>query len=542
MRPIDPRLLRAARSSVPHLVLSVVLGTVTAVLVVAQAGILAAAITRAIERRGTDGLASLCGALAVVVVLRAAVSWWHEVAARRASASVKSELRRQLVEAAAKGAADPSQAGRRAEVGTLAAGGLDALDAYFARYLPQLVLAVVVPVVVLLRMVTVDLTATLTVALTLPLIPIFMVLVGKATETANARRWDALQRLSHHFLDVVEGMPTLRSFGRGRAQEDLVRESTDRYRVTTMATLRIAFLSSLVLETLATLSVALVAVGVGLRLVDGGLGLQAGLLAILLAPEAYLPLRQVGAQYHASAAGIAAGEQAFALLEQSAPTRTGTAPLPDREDFTIRLRGVSVRHPERPRATPDAVDLDLRQGEVVCVTGPSGSGKTTLLAVLLGLRTPDEGMVTVGDGPGRRNLDDIDRDAWHRAIAWVDQTPFLFAGTLAANLRIADPDADDARLTAALSRAGLAMALDREVGERGDSLSAGERRRVALARALVRRASLIILDEPTAGLDAATERDVIQAVRDEATRGATVVIASHRPSTIAAADRVVELA
>ncbi|HAN36382.1 MAG: thiol reductant ABC exporter subunit CydD [Ilumatobacteraceae bacterium] len=540
MKPVDPRLFRAARSSVSHLAITVLLGTITAVLVVVQAGLLATAVARIIERRGTSGLSPLLVALTIVVSLRATTSWAQEVAAHRASAQVKSQLRRQIVRHATRGAADPAQSARRAEVAALAGGGLDALDGYFAKYLPQLVLAVVVPAVVLLQLLRTDVTATLTVALTLPLIPVFMVLVGKATEAANARRWDALARLSHHFLDVVEGMPTLRAFGRGNAQADLVRESTDQYRSSTMATLRIAFLSSLILETLATLSVALVAVGVGLRLVDGGLDLRTGLLVILLAPEAYLPLRQVGAHYHASAAGLAAADAAFTLLEAPQPAHRGTASLPG-GPLVVEMSQISVRHRDRDTPAPDHADLSLRAGEVVCLTGASGSGKTSLLTVLLGLRTADEGTVTLGSAAAAVPLTDVDLEAWQRSIGWVDQTPYLFHGTLADNLRIADPRAGDAALVDALQRAGLPIALDRQVGEHGGELSAGERRRVGLARALLRRAALVVLDEPTAGLDSATEDDVLRALRAEAARGAAVLLVSHRPAALTAADRVVRL-
>jgi len=540
VKPVDPRLFRYARSSVPHIAITVLLGTATAILVVAQAGFLATGVARVIERRGTSGLGPLLIALGIVVALRAAVSWGQEVASHRASAAVKSQLRQQLVRHAVQVAADPTQGARRSEVATLAGGGLDALDGYFAKYLPQLVLAVIVPAVVLLQLLRTDLTATITVALTLPLIPVFMILVGRATETANARRWDALTRLSHHFLDVVEGMPTLRAFGRGKAQVDLVRASTEQYRATTMATLRIAFVSSLILEVLATLSVALVAVGVGLRLVHGDLDLRTGLLAILLAPEAYLPLRQVGAHYHASAAGVAAADAAFTLLEQPVATEGGTAAAPG-GTLVVRMAGISVRHPGRELPAPNDAHLTIRSGEVVCLAGPSGSGKTTLLAVLLGLRTPDEGEITVGEGAAAVPLGNLQLATWRQSIAWVDQTPYLFQGTLADNLRIAAPTATDGQLRDALDRAGLAIALDRPVGQHGDEFSAGERRRVGLARALVRHAPLVILDEPTAGLDSGTEADVLLAVGEEARRGAAVLLVSHRPAAVAAADRVVTL-
>ncbi len=545
MKPVDPRLFRTAHSSIPHLLATVVLGTATAVLVVVQAGLIATAVARVIERRGADGLTPLLVGLAAALGGRAVLTWATEVVSHRVSAVVKSELRAQLVDRASRIAADPASGGRRAEVAALAGSGLDALDGYFSKYLPQLVLAVVVPLVVLLQLLRTDLTATLTVALTLPLIPVFMILVGMATEASNARRWDALTRLGHHFLDIVEGMPTLRAFGRGTAQADLVRDSTDRYRSTTMATLRIAFLSSLILETLATLSVALVAVGVGLRMVDGNLDLRTGLLIILLAPEAYLPLRQVGAHYHASAAGLAAADAAFELLESPAPAHTGDRAVPTRR-LSISFDGVSVHHDGREQPAPDAASLTVQAGEVVCITGASGSGKTTLLSLLLGQRTPDAGRVTVSgltdDGEvGDTTVADLDHAHWQRQIGWVDQHPYMATGTLAQNLRIARPDATDAELVAVLHRAGLTLDPHRQVGEHGEALSAGERRRAGLARALLRGAPLLVLDEPTAGLDAATEADVLRAVRAEAARGVAVLMVSHRPDTIAAADRVESL-
>src|SRR5690606_2629756 len=329
VKPLDPRLLRHARATAPHLAVVVALGVATAGLVIAQAGLLARGIAGVVEAGGPTGdLGRVLGWLAVVVAARAAVAWAEEAAAHRASARVKSQLRHRLVARAAELAARRAGGPGRAEAATLAARGLDALDGWFSRYLPQLVLAVVVPVAVLGRLLAADLTATVTVAATLPLIPVFMVLVGLATEAANRRRWRALARLSHHFLDVVTGLPTLKAFGRATAQADAIRRSTDRYRRTTMGTLRIAFLSSLVLELLATLSVALVAVGVGLRLVEGRLDLETGLLVIVLAPEAYLPLRRVGAAHHASAEGLAAAEAAFAVLERPVPERRGQAPPP----------------------------------------------------------------------------------------------------------------------------------------------------------------------------------------------------------------------
>lgn len=541
MRPFDPRLLRYARATRVHLTVTVALGVVTALLIIAQADLL----SRGIARVVTDGvertaLSTLFAGLAAVVGGRALVVWFQDGAAQRSAAVVKSQLRSQLVARVA--TAGPGASAARAEVATLATRGIDALDGYFGQYLPQLALAVIVPVVVLARIAVADVTATVIIAVTLPLIPVFMMLVGRATETANAKRWDALTRLSHHFLDVVSGFQTLKVFGRARAQAESVRTTTDRYRTTTMATLRVAFLSSLVLELLATLSVALVAVSVGLRLVDGGLDLRVGLLVITLAPEAYLPLRQVGARYHAAAEGLAAAAKTFEILDQPV-TGSGTdRDVPDmRRNGTLEVDSLSVSHPGRSESTPDAVHFVARLGEITVIVGPSGAGKTTLLSVLLGARRPTTGTVVVS-GDGRRvALHTLDTDSWRAQLAWADQSPYLFAGSVADNVRLARPDATDAMVRGALDAAGLtAMETDRVVREAGAGLSAGERRRVALARTVLRDAPLVLLDEPTAGLDAETELDVLATIARIATNS-IVVMVSHRPAAIAIADHVVEL-
>ncbi len=545
MTPLDPRLLRHARSAVPHLSVVAVVGVLTAGLVVVQAWVVAVAVDRVVH--GGGAVTGIVAALAAAIAARAALAWLGEVSAVRASATMKRDLRRALVSRAAAGrvAADSDDVAGRAVVSTLAVEGLDGLDPYVARYLPQLVLAVTVPVGVLVVLVRTDLTAALTVGLTLPLIPIFMVLVGRQTERATQRRLRALSRLAHHFLDVVEGMPTLRAFGRGRLQIERVRETTDRYRVTTMATLRVAFLSSLVLELLSTLSVALVAVGVGLRLVDGGLDLRTGLFVIVLAPEAYLPLRQVGVHFHAAADGVAAADAAITLVESSpaAAERADVVP-PLGDGFEVVAAGITVHHPGRTRAAPHEADLVARPGDVVAITGPSGAGKSTLLAALLGRRPTDAGVVTIRSRAGAVRLDRVDPSSWWAHVAWVDQTPMTVAGTVADNLRLGRAARlDDAALREALDRVGLDdMPLDRHVGEAGSGLSSGERRRVAVARALALAADVVLLDEPTAGLDEGSEQRVLAAVRGAARKGAAVVMVAHRPAALAAADRVVELA
>ena len=481
--------------------------------------------------------------LAAVFAARAGLGWGAEVVAQRISGVVKSDLRRQVLGRAVELGPRWASEARSGELVLLATRGLDALDGYFARYLPQLVLAVIVPVAVVLCLATADLVAALTVALTVPLIPVFMVLVGRMSETRRRRRWDALSRLAHRFLDVVAGLPTLRAFGRADAQVAILRRATDAYRVETMGTLRVAFLSALVLELLATISVALVAVGVGLRLVDGGLDLATGLFAIVLAPEAYLPLRRVGAEFHASEEGITAARRAFAVLDAPGPPTGDGADVPDLAGGRLVVESVSVVQPGRDAAAPASASLEVRAGEIVAVVGASGAGKSTLLAVILGFVAPDAGRVSIAGADGSAvDVATLDGDAWRRRVGWVPQAPFLFEGTVADNVRLAAPGAGDDAVAEALAAVGLGdLDPGTVLGERGAGLSSGQRRRVGVARALLRAAPILLLDEPTAGLDDAAEAAVLRAVRAAADAGAAVLLVAHRPAAAAMADRVVEV-
>lgn len=544
MKPLDRRLLSHARETAVAFAVAVGLGLATAVLAVAQAMLLATAITRAFMDRATLGaLQGTLVALALVLGARAAIGWAQEAAAYRISARVKSSLRRQVLERALTLGPRWASEARSGEVVSLVTRGLDALDPYFARALPQLVLSVIVPVVVVTALALNDLVATLTVALTVPLVPVFMALIGIATQRRRDRRWTALTRLSHRFLDVVVGLPTLRIFGRSRGQLAALRSATDDYRRESLATLRIAFLSAFALELLSTLSVALVAVGVGLRLVNGEIDLRTGLFVLVLAPEAYLPLRRLGADYHASEEGLAAARAAIDLIETRPAVESGHLPVPDLGTSELRLRDVSVSHPGRPVPAPDGLSLDVRPGEVVGLSGPSGLGKSTTLWLLLGLLEPNAGSVVLDAGGAAIPVASLDGDAWRRQLAWVPQSPFLAAGTVAENVRLVAPAASDAEIAAALLAVGLGgIPLELRLGERGSGLSSGQGRRIAVARALLRPARFLLLDEPTAGLDAVSERLVLDAVRAAAReRGQGVLIVAHRPAALAIADRVVEL-
>jgi len=541
---VDPRLTRYARATRPFLVALIALGGVTAVLIIAQAWLLADVVAGAFG--GGQGIAALglpLEALLAVVIARAIVAWGRDVLADRTSARAKSQLRAALLGHVA--ALGPQRSGepRTGQLAILATRGVDALDGYFSLYLPQLFLAVIVPVAVLAVLAVQDWLSALIIAVTLPLIPLFMALVGAATRDRMELQFRTLQQLAGHFLDVVGGLPTLKVFGRAKAQILAIGTVTDRYRRTAMSTLKVTFLSSLILELVATISVALVAVAVGLRLMDGHLSLRTALMVLVLAPEAYLPLRLLGANYHASAEGLSAARQVFEVLETPLPTHGSGTDVPDPARSGISIEDLRVEYPGRGGPVLDGISLAIEPGEVVAITGPSGCGKSTLLAVLLGFVGAQAGSVQVGGV----DLATLDPDAWRARVSWMPQRPHLFAASIAENIRLARPDATSEQVWAAVAAAGLSDVvaakpggLDTMLGDRGVGLSVGERQRVALARAFLRDAPLLLLDEPTANLDGATEQNVLEAL-ERLVRGRTVLLVAHRPALVDLADRVLRL-
>jgi thiol reductant ABC exporter CydD subunit len=466
-----------------------------------------------------------------------------EVAGRRAAASVLSELRLALVARRLTTQPIVTDATESGEIAAAAVQGVDALESYFARYLPQVVLSTLAPLAVVAWVAAIDLESALVMALTLPLVPVFMWLIGRATEQRTRERWHALRRLSTDFLDVVRGLPTLRSFNRGSAQAQRIAEVSERHRRATMGTLRLTFLSGTVLELAATIGVALVAVIVGVRLVAGGLGLQAGLTVLVLAPELYLPLRRLGAEFHASADGLAVADRMLALLDAPASAcREGRRLALSPAVAPVRLERVSFSYPTRPGLVLDELDLALAPGETVALVGESGAGKSTVAALLLGLLAPTDGRVTIGDV----DLRDCQTAAWRTNVAWVPQRPTLLRGTIADNIRLGASASDSAvRAAAALAGADrfvgdLPRGYATLVGDGGRPVSPGERRRIALARAFLRDAPLVVLDEPTADLDPDSVELVARAVRRLGARR-TVLLIAHRVELVAHADRVVRL-
>ncbi|GAA1970312.1 thiol reductant ABC exporter subunit CydD [Catenulispora subtropica] len=520
----DRRLARHARAVRPWAAACVVLGTLSAAAVIGQAWALAALIVAGFQRGAAPGAETVpLAALAVCVAARALIAWATEAAAFHAAASVKSALRVRLA-AHALALGPQWLAGRKtAALVTLATRGVDALDGYFARYVPQVVLSVTVPAAVLAVLFGVDWESGLIVLVTLPLIPLFLALVGLATRAHTERQRRALDVLAGHFLDVVAGLPDLLVFGRAKAQAAAIRRATEANRTATLRTLRLAFLSSLVLELASTVSVAMVAVGIGLRLVAGTLDLHTGLLVLILAPEAYWPLRQVGAFYHASAEGKAAADEVLAVLE-AVPAMPGQRSAV----AGIDIKGLTIRYPGRSEPALADFSLTVAPGECVALVGASGAGKSTVLKAVLGFVTAEAGTAAAG-GP----------------VAWLPQHPHLFAGTVGENVRLARPQAGEAEVWAALRAAGAADfvaalpgGLSARIGERGHGLSAGQRQRLALARVFLADRPVVLLDEPTAALDAAGEAEVVASVR-RLVAGRTAIVVAHRTALAEVADRVV---
>jgi ATP-binding cassette, subfamily C, bacterial CydD len=545
VRSLDARLVRKARQVRVLLAVDVALGVGTALLVLVQATLLARIVAHAFHGASLGGVATDLVLLTFAFAARGLVAWSFELAGGHAASEVLSEVRLELVARRLRDQPSALDGVEAAEITAAGIQGVDGLAAYFGRYLPQLVLACAVPLAVLGWVAAIDLTSALLMLVTLPLVPVFMWLIGRYTEERTRERWLALRLLSGHFLDVVRGLSTLRALNRSRAEAERIGEVGERYRGATMATLRVGFLSGSVLELAATLGVALVAVTVGVRLVGGGLGLQAGLTILVLAPELYVPLRQLGAQFHASADGIAVAERIFALAEAPAEVGSaGTLLAPSPAVASVRFEGVSFGYPSRPGLVLDGLDLVLRPGETVALVGESGTGKSTVASLLLRLAEPTAGRVTV-DGA---DLALCDTKAWRRRLAWVPQHPTIFRGTVADNIRLGSAEASDEDVRVAAGLAGadefvreLPGGYETLVGDGGRPLSAGERRRVALARAFLRNAPLVVLDEPTADLDLRSAELVGRAV-ERLCHGCTVLLIAHRPELASRADRIAVLA
>jgi ATP-binding cassette subfamily C protein CydD len=545
---LDRRLLGEVQAARRDLALTIGLGTLAGVVVVGQAWLLSRVVSGVfLEGQALEQVVALLFALLALSLVRAALAWGSEVTAHRVAGRVKRDLQGRL--AAHLLALGPAYARgeRSGELANTAVEGVEALDAYLSQYLPQLALAALVPLTVLIFVIPLDWVSGLVLLLTAPLIPIFMVLIGNAADTLTRRQWASLSRMSAHFLDVLQGLTTLKLFGRSREQIRTIAAISDQFRQATMGVLRVAFLSALVLEMVATISTAVVAVQIGLRLLYGHLSFEQGFFVLLLAPEFYLPLRMLGTRFHAGMAGVAAAQRIFEVLQVPAPVPPGSRKVA-REDlpsrFDIHFSNVHYAYEEGRRPALRGLSFHIDHGEKVALVGPSGAGKSTVAYLLLRFLEPDRGTIAVGD----RSLADLAPSLWRERVAWVPQDPYLFHGTVAENIRMARPAASSDEVSWAARQAhaetfieALPQGYETVIGERGARLSGGEAQRLALARAFLKDAPLLILDEATANLDPEIE-DLVRESMERLLRGRTALIIAHRLTTVQRADRILAMA
>jgi ATP-binding cassette, subfamily C, bacterial CydD len=501
-----------------------------------------------IEARPWEALTGWFVGLAAAILLRAVAGWWRETSGFAAGARVRAGVRMELLgRVAARGPAFTRQE-RTGALASVLVEQVEGLQGFYALFLPQLALVILLPLTIAAAVFPVSWAAGLLLLATAPMIPLFTILVGMGAESVSQRHFQSLARMSAHFLDVLQGLATLKLFDRSREEADAIARVSADYRRRTMSVLYVAFLSSAVIEFFASLSIALVAVYLGMSylgylnfgLYGQPISLADGLFILLLAPEFYLPLRELGAHYHARARALAAAEEIRGVLQGPLPPTGGRGRLTSPERIRLECRDLHFAYDAGRRPALKGVSLSLAPGSCIALVGGSGAGKSTLVSLLLGFITPDQGEILVNGAP----LNDIDPGSWHRQVGWVGQNPVLFHGSLRENLLMGRPDAGEDRVTEAARAAGvldfagrLPQGLDTPVGEQGVGLSRGEAQRVALARVFLKDAPVFLLDEPTAGLDADTERRVLDAIESFRV-GRTVLTVTHRLADIRRADRI----
>ncbi len=549
MKPLDPRLLRYARAARTVLGLGGLFGILRTLAVITWCWCIAQAITvlvlpalgETIRAAGGEGgrlaeaaysvssLPWLVVVALVALLVRSASAWAMDVLAARGAVRVKAQLRAAALDAVDSRSPDVLASGSDVNAATVLGRGLDALDGYFSGYLPQLIMTFCATPLLVLAVLLADPLSGLVVVIVFPVIPVFMVLIGLATRGVQQKQWQQLQHLSHSFLDVVEGLTTLKIFRREARQVQRITRETGEYRSRTMQVLRVTFLSGFVLDLAGTFSIALVAVTVGTRLVGGEFSLALGLFVLLLLPEAFIPIRAVGTAFHASTEGLAAAEQVFELIElpaEAAPVGSSRASAESPTTPEIAFEAAEVA---RGQQSIGPISFEVRPGEIVALVGPSGAGKSSLVSALLGFVSLTRGSLSRPD-----------------TLAWVGQRPGLLQGSVAENVALGDDASDTLLVRRALDVVGLEhIAGERELGAQGVGLSGGQAQRVAIARALYRAwridASALVLDEPSSALDAQSEARIAGVLREEARGGRAVLLISHRPALIESADRVVRL-
>jgi len=538
VKPIDPRLFRYSRSSRGFTLSSDAIALLGATLSILQSAFLAYFIVQVfVEKKTLDFLTPTLVSIGVIYLCKALLNYISERIAAVASAAIRRELRDKLVDHLLSGKVDYKNG--PAKLSLLATRGIDNLDLYFSKFIPQLFIASVVPIFVGIAITTQDFISGIVLILTVPLIPVFGMLIGRFTAGATEKKWQSLSLLSGYFLDLITGLQTLKVYGRAKYQVARLKQVNDKYRQETMKVLRISFLSSLALELIATLSVALIAVTIGLRLVDGNISLQTGLFVLILAPEVYWPIRQVATHFHAATDGVEAADQIFNIL--------GDKEVADKVkiqkfDFII-WNDLIVEFENRSKVRIPAGSIENKA--VNLIIGPSGAGKSTLIQILLGFQENYGGDVWVKDGENSINLKDIDKQSWQKLISWMPQEPHFPVLSVLNTLQLADPMQSTDQLLETLETVGLDLsqlpqAEQTKLGTLLEQLSIGQKRKIALARALIKPAQLLILDEPTASVDKKSQERIDNLIRTSAQNGQMVLVVSHRSQSLLTADSVLD--
>jgi len=542
---IDRRLFQLLKEERTPFIVSIISGILAAGMLIAQAYYLSQVIDSAfIQRSGVERLLLPLGLFALFSTLRMAFNWYSHTEANRGTLIIRKKVFTRLTSTV--GALGPiyAKSVQSGRLSTTLLKGVEALDAYYSQYIPQIFFSLFTPLLIAGTILPRDPISGGILLGTAPLIPLFMILIGKSASAMTEKQWKTMSRMSGFFLDVLQGLPTLKLFAQSKRQHDAIEESGETFRHATMRVLKVAFLSSLTLELVGTIGTAIIAVGIGLRLMAGQLTFQHALFVLILTPDFYLPLRQLGTKFHAGMEGVSASKEIFTILDQSLPASVQKPAFAVQESAgkrPILFSDVSYTYPGGSKPVLEGINATIPAGKTTAIIGPSGAGKSTLINLLLRFQEPGAGGITIDGNP----IHDIPLEAWHKQISWVPQHPYLFNATLRENILLAKPHASAEEMELALKKTGLTAfvstlpdGLETMIGEEGARLSGGEAQRVALARAFLKNAPLLVLDEPTSHTDPELEAALRSSIQ-ELMRGRTTVIIAHRLETIRSAEQII---